>query len=98
MAVFTTEDQNVAGESGPIDDGYITNAVGSLPGDPYCCTGPEPEFGTDDGRPAYYLLQHASAGHSMWSICRGMIYTQIISQSCFEIPVLNILRGLCLEA
>lgn len=49
MAVFTSEDQNVAGESGPIDDGFITNAVGSLPGDPYCCTGPEPEPDTDDG-------------------------------------------------
>lgn len=50
MAVFTTEDQNVAGESGPIDDGFITNAVGSLPGDPYCCTGPEPEPETTNGK------------------------------------------------
>ena len=56
MAVFTTEDQNVAGESGPIDDGYITNAVGSLPGDPYCCTGPEPEPDTTDGKLRCYLL------------------------------------------
>ena len=27
-----------------------------------------------------------------------MTYTQILSQSCFDIPVLNILSGLCLEA
>ncbi len=46
LAVFTEESQNVQNETGPIDDGFIANAVGSLPSDPLCCAGPEP---LDDG-------------------------------------------------
>ena len=46
LAVFTEESQNVQNETGPIDDGFIANAVGSLPSDPLCCAGPKP---LDDG-------------------------------------------------
>ncbi len=42
FAVFTDADQNIQAQTGPIDDGYIANSVGSLPGDPFCCAGPEP--------------------------------------------------------
>jgi len=42
LAVFTEQSQNVQNETGPIDDGFIANAVGSLPSDPLCCAGPEP--------------------------------------------------------
>lgn len=51
MAVFTDESQNIQNLTGPIDDGYIANAVGSIGSDPYCCEGPEP---LDDGNSALY--------------------------------------------
>ena len=47
LAVFTDASQNVQNETGPIDDGFIANAVGSGPSDPLCCAGPEP---LDDGK------------------------------------------------
>lgn len=47
LAVFSEESQNIQDETGPIDDGFIANAVGSLPSDPFCCAGPEP---LDDGK------------------------------------------------
>lgn len=62
LSVFTSEDQNVAGESGPIDDGFITNAVGSLPGDPYCCDGPE------EGEDAGTLWRSIVLGELSWSL------------------------------
>ena len=46
FAVFTAASQNIQNATGPIDDGYITNVVGALPGDALCCAGPEP---LDDG-------------------------------------------------
>ena len=46
MAVFDDASENIQNATGPIDDGYIANAVGSDPSDPYCCAGPEP---LDDG-------------------------------------------------
>ena len=47
LAVFDDADENIQNATGPIDDGYIANSVGSLPGDPLCCAGPEP---LDDGK------------------------------------------------
>ena len=44
FAVFDDASESVQNATGPIDDGYIANAVGSLPGDPFCCAGPEPEM------------------------------------------------------
>lgn len=55
FAVFDDASQNIQNATGPIDDGYIANAVGSLPGDPLCCAGPEP---LDDGKPAAPADQH----------------------------------------
>lgn len=46
FAVFDDASQNIQNATGPIDDGYITNVVGALPGDALCCAGPEP---LDDG-------------------------------------------------
>ncbi len=48
LAVFTDASQNIQNATGPIDDGYIANSVGSIAGDPFCCAGPEP---LDDGKP-----------------------------------------------
>ncbi len=48
LAVFTDASQNIQNATGPIDDGYIGNSVGSIAGDPFCCAGPEP---LDDGKP-----------------------------------------------
>ncbi len=61
LAVFTEEDQNIQDETGPIDDGFIANAVGSLPSDPFCCAGPEP---LDDGTLHIYCntIQHDVTG------------------------------------
>ena len=53
FAVFDDASENIQNATGPIDDGYIANAVGSLPGDPLCCAGPEP---LDDGKPAALVL------------------------------------------
>ena len=44
FAVFDDASESVQNATGPIDDGYIANAVSSLPGDPFCCAGPEPEM------------------------------------------------------
>ena len=41
FAVYTEAEQNIQNATGPIDDGYITNVVGALPGDALCCEGPE---------------------------------------------------------
>ena len=46
FAVYEDASQNIQNATGPIDDGYITNVVGALPGDALCCAGPEP---LDDG-------------------------------------------------
>ncbi|KAL3147413.1 hypothetical protein ABBQ38_014479 [Trebouxia sp. C0009 RCD-2024] len=46
FAVYTEASQNIQNATGPIDDGYITNVVGALPGDALCCSGPEK---LDDG-------------------------------------------------
>ena len=46
FAVYDDASQNIQNATGPIDDGYITNVVGALPGDALCCAGPEP---LDDG-------------------------------------------------
>lgn len=48
FAVFDDAAESVQNATGPIDDGYIANAVGSLPGDPFCCAGPEPEMDGDN--------------------------------------------------
>lgn len=46
FAVYEEASQNIQNATGPIDDGYITNVVGALPGDALCCAGPE---ALDDG-------------------------------------------------
>lgn len=46
FAVYDEASQNIQNATGPIDDGYITNVVGALPGDALCCSGPE---ALDDG-------------------------------------------------
>ena len=48
FAVYEEASQNIQNATGPIDDGYITNVVGALPGDALCCSGPEK---LDDGMP-----------------------------------------------
>lgn len=53
FAVFEEAEQNIQNATGPIDDGYITNVVGALPGDALCCSGPE---ALDDGMPHMLLL------------------------------------------
>lgn len=52
FAVYTEAEQNIQNATGPIDDGYITNVVGALPGDALCCSGPE---ALDDGMPLLHL-------------------------------------------
>ena len=53
FAVYTEAEQNIQNATGPIDDGYITNVVGALPGDALCCSGPD---ALDDGTPPSHLL------------------------------------------
>ena len=53
FAVYTEAEQNIQNATGPIDDGYITNVVGALPGDALCCSGPE---ALDDGMPHPHFL------------------------------------------
>lgn len=60
FAVYTEASQNIQNATGPIDDGYITNVVGALPGDALCCSGPEK---LDDGMPQASSA-FAPKGHS----------------------------------
>lgn len=53
FAVYEEAEQNIQNATGPIDDGYITNVVGALPGDALCCSGPE---ALDDGTPHMLLV------------------------------------------
>jgi len=55
LAVFTDASQNIQNATGPIDDGYIANSVGSIAGDPLCCAGPKP---LDDGKRPVYDRNH----------------------------------------
>ena len=62
FAVFDDASENIQNLTGPIDDGYIANAVGSLPGDPFCCAGPEPE---DDGGKHLFVIICIICGECM---------------------------------
>lgn len=59
FAVYEEAEQNIQNATGPIDDGYITNVVGALPGDALCCSGPE---ALDDGMP--HMLFCGPNGHT----------------------------------
>ncbi|KAA6422589.1 MAG: hypothetical protein FRX49_07450 [Trebouxia sp. A1-2] len=85
LAVFTEESQNVQNETGPIDDGFIANAVGSLPSDPLCCAGPEPlddgtmsttwdntgDTGPDSGNSSSLLPFYTSGSNALFSTING---------------------------
>lgn len=68
FAVYTEASQNIQNATGPIDDGYITNVVGALPGDALCCSGPEK---LDDGMPQAVsaFLPNGYSGLAAFVLC-----------------------------
>ena len=67
FAVYETAEQNIQNATGPIDDGYITNVVGALPGDALCCAGPEP---LDDGMYNIAVVMNwGQSCHPTYSAC-----------------------------
>ena len=93
LAVFDDPSQGSQNETGPIDDGYIANAVGSLPGDPFCCAGPEPE--DDSGMPCILAVPALSPLQETMTMTMTVTMTMILIMIIISIVsntrVINIL-------
>ncbi|DBA78463.1 hypothetical protein WJX79_001206 [Trebouxia sp. C0005] len=94
LAVFTDASQNIQNATGPIDDGYIANSVGSIAGDPFCCAGPEPlddgtavttwdntgDTGPDSGNSSSLLPFYTSGSNALFATINGA-YQPVINMN-----------------